>query len=478
MSTHTYADSRWVSGPQRSESHKKADRFAPRISTNRQLIGGVDMSQHRDVADVTGADASTLWSNWDFLRLLFGRFVTNAGDSLYTIAGTWLVYDLTGSSFYTGLAGALLFLPPALQFISGPLVDRWPLVRTLVWTQLIQAVLILSIPVAVYFDRLSVELVLLTIPLLSLLNQFVYPAQNAALPRIVDESQLTRANSAFSFANQGTNMVFDALGGVLIALIGAVSLFVLDSITFVVAVLSFVGVRAPKPSDSDEAAAIDISGYLSDLRDGVQWLRGTVFTEMMLTTAVTNFGSGVMLAVLPGFAAVRGSSILYGALLGAIGAGGLIGALIASRLTHLKYGTLRVVGLGIGFVLWLGAVYSPWPALTVFLFALTGIPMGITNVMGQTLIQTVAPDDLLGRVTSVDASVATLTVPFGSLLGGIAGSTLGIIPTMAVAAFSFAFVSLFFTLRPHLRRLPAVDTIDRTAFVRSETSSSKARRSE
>jgi MFS family permease len=431
------------------------------------------MSQQQKGADVTNADASSLWSNWDFLRLLFGRFVTNAGDSLYTIAGTWLVYDLTGSSFYTGLASALLLLPPALQFVSGPLVDRWPLIRTLVWTQLIQAVLILSIPVAAYFDRLSVGLVLLTIPLLSFLNQFVYPAQNAALPRIVAKSELTRANSAFSFANQGTNMVFDALGGVLIAVVGVVSLFVLDSITFVIAVLSFVGVRVPEPPDtSDKAAAIDISGYLSDLRNGIEWLRGTVFTEMMLTTAVTNLGTGVMLAVLPGFAAVRGGSILYGALLGAIGAGGLIGALIASRLTHIGYGSIRIVGLGIGFFLWIAAVYSPWPVLTVALFALTGIPIGVTNVMGQTLIQTVTPEDLLGRVTSVDASVSTLTVPIGSLLGGIMGSIVGVVTTTAVAAFSFAFVSLYFAIRPRLRNLPAVNNIDQAEFNIHDTSSS------
>lgn len=423
------------------------------------------MSQQQDVAEATNADTSSLWSNFDFLRLLFGRFVTNAGDSLYTIAGTWLVYDLTGSSFYTGLASALLLLPPALQFVSGPLVDRWPLIRTLVWTQLIQAVLILSIPVAAYLDHLSVGVVLVTIPLLSFLNQFVYPAQNAALPRIVGKSQLTRANSAFSFANQGTNMVFDALGGVLIAVVGAVSLFVLDSITFVVAVLSFVGVRIPeRPDTGDQAAEIDVSGYLSDLRDGVQWLRGTVFTEMMLTTAITNFGTGIMLAVLPGFAAVRGGSILYGALLGAIGAGGLIGALIASRLTHIRYGAIRIIGLGVGFFLWVGAVYSPWPALTVALFAITGIPIGVTNVMGQTLIQTVTPEELLGRVTSVDASVSTLTVPIGSFLGGTMGSLVGVVTTMAVAAFSFAFVSLYFAIRPRLRSLPAMDNIDQGEF--------------
>lgn len=127
-----------------------------------------------------------------------------------------------------------------------------------------------------------------------------------------------------------------------------------------IAVLSFVGIRIPERSDtSDQEAEIDVSGYLSDLRDGVQWLRGTVFTEMMLTTAVTNFGTGIMFAVLPGFVAVRGDLILCGALLGAIGAGGLIGALIASRLTHVRYGIIRIIGLGVGFFLWTGAAYSP-----------------------------------------------------------------------------------------------------------------------
>lgn len=433
----------------------------------------MDMTDHGESAEATDEIYPSLWKNRDFLRLLFGRLVTNAGDSLYTIAGIWLVYDLTQSSFYTGIAGGLLLLPPALQFISGPLVDRWSLTRTLVWTQIMQAVLILSIPIAAYSGHLSVELILLTIPLLSLLNQFVYPAQNAALPQIVSETQLTRANSAFSFANQGTNMVFRAVAGVLIALLGAVSLFIVDSVTFAIAVISFTGVRIPTPTNTtDEAATIDISGYLSDLRDGIEWLRGTVFAEMMFTTAVTNLGSGVMIAVLPAFAAIRGGSILYGALYGAVGGGLLIGALVASRLTHLKYGSIRIVGLGVGFILWLGAVYSPWPALTVILFVLTGIPIGITNVMGQTLIQTVAPDNLLGRVTSVDASVSTLTVPIGSFLGGTVSSTLGVVTTMAVAAFSFGFVSLYFAIRPRLRHLPAMNNIDSAEFNIRDTSSS------
>lgn len=68
--------------------------------------------------------ARSLCGNRDFLRLLFGRLVTNAGDSLYSIAAMWLVHDLTHSTVYTGIASSLLLLPLVLQFISGPIVDR------------------------------------------------------------------------------------------------------------------------------------------------------------------------------------------------------------------------------------------------------------------------------------------------------------------------------------------------------------------
>ena len=410
-------------------------------------------------------ETKSLRENRNFVKLLIGRLVTNAGDSLYTIAGTWLVYDLTGSSFYTGIAGALLLLPPALQFISGPLVDRWSITRTLTLTQLMQAILILFIPLAAYTDSLTVGIVLLLIPVLSLLNQFVYPAQNAALPRIVVKDELTQANSAFSFANKGTDMIFRALGGVLIAAVGAASLFVLNSVTFVIAALFFIGVNVPSADNSsEELGSINPSEYFSDLREGIACLRGTVFAEMMSITALTNLAVGVTIAVLPAFAAIRGGPALYGALLGAVGGGTLIGALISSRLEHIGYGRIRIFGFGLGFLLWIGAVYSSEPLLSIALFTLAWIPPGVTNVMGQTLMQTVTPEELLGRVTSVDSSVSTMTLPVGSLLGGAVSSILGVITTMGIAALGFGVASLYFALRPPLRRLPPMNDINVTDF--------------
>jgi MFS family permease len=408
----------------------------------------------------------SLRRNWNFIRLLFGRLVTNAGDSLYTVAAMWLVYDLTGSTVYTGIASSMLLLPMVLQFISGPLVDRWPLVRALVVIQLIQAIAILSLPIVMYTGNLTVEFLLATIPFLALLNQFVYPAQSAALPRIISKDQLARGNSAFSFANNGLDMLFDAFGGALVALVGAGSLFILDSVTFAVAALSFAGVQLPaKKKDSDEEAAeIDVSGYLTDLTEGIRCLRGSVLVEMTIAGAVGNLGLGMTLAILPSFAAIRAGPALYGAMLGALGIGTVVGAAIASRFETIKFGPLRIVTSAIGCILWLGAAYVPWPPLAVGLFALAWIPGGIAGVMSETLEQTVTPEHLLGRVASATASASMLSLPIGALLGGIVGSLIGTVSTMAIGGLTLGFVSLFYAVRPRLRRLPAMNNIDPKEF--------------
>ncbi|WP_323192164.1 MFS transporter [Halostella sp. PRR32] len=423
------------------------------------------MSDHVESAQAEDRSYPSLRKNRDFLRLLFGRLVTNAGDSLYAVAAMWLVYDLTGSTVYTGIAESLLLLPLVLQFLSGPLVDRWPVIRALVSIQIVQAIAILSLPVAAYTGHLTVELLLVTIPPLALLNQFVYPAQSAVLPRIVSDDQLTRANSAFSFTLNGLDMLFEAVGGLLIAFIGAASIFVLDSVTFVVAALLFVGVRVPPTENQvEDAGEIDVSGYLSDMADGFRCLRGTVFVEMTLATMVVNFGTGMTLAVLPSFADIRGGPALFGAMLGALGVGRALGAAIASRLETVKFGHVKVIGSAVGCLLWLGAVYAPWPSLAVGLFTLAWLPAGISAVMGGTLEQTVTPDHLLGRVASLTGSASTLTLPIGALLGGVVGSVIGTLNTMAVAGLLLGFVSLFYAARPRLRRLPAMNDIDPEEF--------------
>ncbi|SET51252.1 Transmembrane secretion effector [Salinibacillus kushneri] len=181
----------------------------------------------------------TLFGNSNFTRLFIGRLITNAGDSLYAVAAMWLVHQLGGSTFHTGLAGFLTMIPTSLQFLVGPLVDRWVLKKTLVVTQLMELLLVLIIPVFYYLGALNVTVVLVVMPIVAFVGQFSFPAERAALPSILGPNDLVKGNSAFSFAYQGLDLVFSGLAGVLVAMLGAVTLYLVDAVTFAVAVLLF-----------------------------------------------------------------------------------------------------------------------------------------------------------------------------------------------------------------------------------------------
>jgi MFS family permease len=409
-----------------------------------------------------------LYRNPSFVRLFLGRIVTNAGDSIYAVAAMWLVYDLTGSSFYTGIAGFLVFATQPLQVLVGPLVDRWSLRRVLVGTQFVQLVGVLVVPLAAATGHLSVWLVIVLMPVLEFLNQFVYPAQHAALPRIVEKDQLVRANSAFSFAYQGVDMVFNAAAGALIALVGAVTLYLFDAVTFAVALVLFVGLVVTSASDTDEsddAAEVEnteteVKSYLEELKQGFGYIRGSVVLLFLLGAAVLNFAFGMAMAVLPAFADSLGGPVVYGLLTAAMGAGSLVGAVGASLVKKFPYGRVVIVGnlLSAVFVFAALAVPGLWP--TVALFFCSFIPTGTMGVMGSSMLQSAVSDSILGRVMSVRNSVSTLLMPFGALLGGWIATVIGSATVIAGLGVASVFYAVYFLVLPSLRSLPPVAAAD------------------
>jgi MFS family permease len=428
------------------------------------------MSDQANPAGTADGASSSLLRNHTFLRFFFGQFLTNAGDSLYAVAILWLVFQLSGSTAVTGLANAMLLMPYLLQIVAGPLVDRLHLNRLLVATQVVQGVVVLVVPLAAYTGHLTVGLLLAVIPTLALMTLLTFPVPTTLLPRIVREDQLSRGNSLLSTVTLGLDMIFDALGGLFIAAFGATALFLLDSLTFAVAAVLFVGMAVPTVDGGGEATADDgstvrsaVAAYVDDLRAGVEVLRGTLFVDMMVTTAVSNFAVGVTLAVLPAFGALRGGPAVYGLLLGAIGVGRLAGSLLAPYLQGVAYGRLVAVAFLTSALLWLGSVFAPSVALTVGLFGLAWVSGGVNGVLVSTLNQKVFPADRLGRVSSIKGTASAATLPVGSLVGGLVAELLGTTTTMALAAGGFGFVGLYFALHPALRTLPPIDEVDQAA---------------
>lgn len=428
---------------------------------------------------------STLRSNGSFVRLVGGRLVTNAGDSAYTIAAIWLAWELTGSATFSGIAGFLVFATQPLQFLVGPLVDRWPLRRVLVGTQLIQAVGVAVVPAAAAVGALNVWIILVVIPVLGMVNQFVYPAQSAALPRIVEEENLVRANSLISLAYEGVDIVFNALSGVIIATIGAVSLYVFDSVTFLIATALFAGIVVPDEEDSpdDEASeapadgeadetptddadaaeedrSLDWSGYVADLREGVDYLWGSVLVDIILGATVVNFVFGMMMAVLPAFADGVGGPQFYGFLMAVLAAGTLVGAVAASAVENAPVGVVYAVGFVVaGASLGSVAVVSNrWLILGLFFGAF--FPPGIAQVLSSSVLQSAVDETILARVTSVQTSVSTSMMPLGSLAGGFVADATS--PSAALLGLGglLVLVGGYLAVRPRIRSLPAVADVD------------------
>jgi MFS family permease len=407
--------------------------------------------------------------NRTFRRLFVGRLVTNAGDSLYYVAATWLVWELTGSSFHTGLATFLVLAPAGLQFLFGPLVDQVPVRSVLVGTQVTQLLLVLVVPLAWVLDALSVWLLLVVMPLLSLLNQPVYPAESAVLPRIVSREELVAANSLFSVAYQGVDAAFNALGGLLVAAVGAVALFVVDSVTFAVTALLFLGLHVPAadpgtttPTETTSVATDggDATSYLDSLRGGFTFVRGTVVSRAMAATVVANAAIGGVLAVLPGYADALGGEVAYGLAMAAIGGGLLVGALASGLVSDRPLGRLLVLGSAFSAVVWVAAIALGWLPVTVPLLAVAFVPVGTTNVLFVSTVQALVPEVALGRVMALVGSVSAGAAPVGSLLGGTIAAATSPTLVMYGGAVGFAVVAVWVLAVPELRGLPRVADIE------------------
>lgn len=408
-----------------------------------------------------------------------GRILTNIGDSLYAVAAMWLVYDLGGSTLYTGLAGFLSLIPRLIQLLSGPIIDRLPIRSILVYTQLLQGILLLIVPLAAYGGFLSVGLVLTLTPILSACNMWVYPAQLSALPRLVAKKHLTQGNSLFSFAYQGMEVACNALSGALIALLGAISLYLWNSVGFFIGALLFAQLRIPA-TPSEEATATEerklhaepkpashpVRKYISDMREGIRLLVATPLSRLLFGVIAINAAGGATFSLLPAFSSQIGGPGIYGILLTAQALCSLIGAICSPyvKLERLRLGFLYSIAYLSCGILWSLSVFSPWIWLTVLLYGLAWLPGGAVNVLINTVIQKGVPQRQLGVVFAAASGLSGIASPIGSLIGGSLGTLLPSAGVIASCGLAVAAVGLYWSLDADSRSLPATDAMKEGFF--------------
>ncbi|MCU4752922.1 MFS transporter [Halobacteria archaeon AArc-curdl1] len=404
----------------------------------------------------------TLVGHTNFRRLYAGHAVSRIGDELYFVAAMWLVYALTGSTVFTGLAAFLSRFPQAIGFLLGPIIDRAPLGRLIVTAEGLQGTVVLLVPVAAVFGVLNVWVVLAIMPMLGILERCSGPAQNAAIPRVIDETLLVRANSLISTGDRAIGALAQALAGALIAVIGAVALYAVNAATFVASAVLFSLLAIPSTEKSGSVPSA--RAYLEDVAEGIDIVRRSVVGHMVVGAALAAGFLGMAVAVLPAFADGIGGAATYGLLMAAMTVGSLIGALGASTLENVPFGWVTVGGFAFAATCWLGAALAGSLPVVLVLFGLAFVPVGSYNVLVSASVQTGVPEELLGRVTATAGSVTGVVGPLGLLVGGILGDFLGSGAVIAAAAVGFSLIAVYWLVVPELRTLSPVESIGKGSF--------------
>ncbi|MER2174781.1 MAG: MFS transporter [Carnobacterium sp.] len=405
-----------------------------------------------------------LLADKNFLSLLMGRLTTNAGDSIYYITTTWLAAEITNDPFYVGLTSAVILIPKGLQFLWGPLVDRWNIKPVLILTQLIQAALILLIPILYYMDALTIYNLLPIVFIAAIVAELGYPVQLKALPAMIPKNKLLQGNSLLAIANQTADIVLNAVSGILLAILGIVTLYLVDSIIFTLAALLFSLIKLKKsPIETVKVEKLNLKNYVLEMKLGLKVVFNSMIWVFLIANVFVNFCLGLMYAILPIYANSLGGEEKYGYILTAISIGMVLGSLISTKLTKVPIGLFISSSFIVAFILW---GIAPYMGFYIFLslFTLCFIPIGSANIILGSVMQSVVPLTIIGRTNSVMSSFGAITMPIGSLVGGLLVRYFESSLVLSWAAMGFLVVGLTWLFNKRLRNLPNSETISYKDF--------------
>ena len=399
--------------------------------------------------------------NKDFYVLLLGRLITNFGDSLYAIASTLLVYQMSGSTVYSGISLFLTSSTAIVQLLLSPILDKINMKKFLILTQFLQAILILIIPALYYWERLNVYHIMIIMPIISLLNQLVYPGQISLLPKILsEEEELVTGNSLMTMAYQGSNAIFDTLAGFIIAIFGFMTAFYADSVSFVLTGLLFC-LLSKKLSHYNERGNqrgdSAIKNHFKGLKEGLDLFKDSRIFALVLGVVFINFSATSISAVLPAFAK---DEIFYSLMLAGMGAGVLLGSLFAGlpKLKEVSLGKLYVYGMLIVSLAWISLSYLALNIkLAVALYALGWFVVGIVNVYAQTMVQMLVPSEKIGSAMGAMVGISTFMAPVGALVGGFLGEYLSSSKAIFIGSTIILLVAIYWVINKNIRKLPAVN---------------------
>ena len=366
-------------------------------------------------------------------RLFFcGQIISLIGTWMQMIAQSWLVYQLTGSSLllgWVGFAGQIpvfLFAP-----LGGMLADRFSRRRTVIATQTASMLLALVLSALTLHHSVRVWHIMLLAALLGVVNAFDIPARQSFIVEMVNQDDLINAIALNSAMFNGARILGPAVAGITVALIGEGWCFFANGVSYIAVIIGLLLMNVT-PRVRDRHLVSGLESILEGFR--FVWHAGPIRALLLLLGLVSI--TGMPYAVLmPIFAhrILHSDARGLGLLMGSTGVGALAATLlVAARREVRGLGRwINYASMGFGASLILFSFSRSLP-LSVVLLLLVGFCMLIQMSSSNTLIQTMVPDALRGRVMAVYSMMFMGMAPFGALVAGALAHHLGAPVTVAM----------------------------------------------
>lgn len=382
-------------------------------------------------------------------RLFFGgQSISLIGTWMTRLATSWLVYRLTGSAFLLGIVGFAGQIPTFLLApFAGVWVDRLNRRNVLIVTQILAMVQSFALAVLTLTKHITIHEIILLSVFQGMINAFDMPGRQAFLVEMVEDKQdLGNAIALNSSMVNMARLLGPSLAGMVIAISGEGTCFLIDGISYLAVVASLFAMRL-KPSAITRATA----PMLVQLREGWDYVAGFAPIRTILTLfALVSLMGWQFTVLMPIFASkiLNGGPHTLGFLMGGVGVGALVSALsLAIRKSVLGLGRMIYISTAIFGValIFFGMSRNFWLSLVCMLFC--GFGMMQQMAASNTIIQTIVDEDKRGRVMSFYTVAFVGMAPFGSLLAGAMAHAMGAPRTVMVSGVCCMAGAIWFASR-------------------------------
>lgn len=399
----------------------------------------------------------------EFRSLWIVSIFSNVGSFLQSVAGAWLMLELTGSATWVGLMVASSTLPLLfLALAAGAIADLVERSKVLLGSQVLMGGSAAAMAIMAFLDRMTPGVLLSLGLALGVGVAFNLPAWQAMVPDLVPRGMVASAVALNSVAFNTARAVGPALGGVIVATAGPGTAFALNAASYVGVIAVIARVRRKLRTADPQATSMSNAIAL-----GIRFARFTrPFRMLLLLAAMFAITSSVVQAVLPSRTEeLGGSAGTYGVLLGAMGFGALVAAFarhgVVSRLGERSVPT-TILLFGLSGI-WLGI--APTTAVAIPALVLAGACWVWTLTTTNATAQLMSPEWLRGRTMSLYTLSFVGVVPLGSILAGALADQLG----AGRATVLLSILTVLLGLAGPRLRLPALGEVVTPEFSEDRT---------